>query len=538
MEEIKLVLALLLVAVVSSALAHRFRWSEPIVMVLVGMLLSLMPGFHRVHLAPNLMFLVFLPPMLYLNAWRTSWRDLKDNAKAMFLMAVGLVIVTTAAVSVMAHYLIPTLTLAGAMVLGAVVSPPDAIAATAVTEKLSVPRRIVTLLEGESLLNDATALVLFSFAVTASITGTFSLDQTLMRFLTVSVGGIALGLSVGMFMSFIRHRINDTPVEIALSLLSPYAAYLPAEMLHLSGVLSVVTAGLYMGWRSPTMMTSYTRLEAQAVWRMLMFLLNGVVFLLTGLQLPVVLEALQAYPLAMLVAYSVSLIATVIVVRIIYVFFWTYVPPSLGFSITGKRSDPNPPWQNVFIVAWSGMRGAISIAAALSLPIVMASGEGFPNRNLIIFLTFAVILGTLVFQGLTLPWIIRWLNVEDDNCYQCDELEARIRAVEGAMSKLDGLLQDEDAIENAQHLDQIRNHYQSRLDHYHQIPEEGSASISDFNRLHQLHLRVLEIERQELLALRNRGEIKEDVLANIQRDLDIQELQLRQRLMISSMATA
>lgn len=534
MADIHTLILLLLVVAGCGVIAHRFQFPEPILLVVTGMLLSFLPGIHHVVLEPEFIFLVFLPPLLYVNAFNTSWRDLKDNTRIMFLMAVGLVLVSTVAVGWVASELIGTLTLAAAFALGAIVSPPDAVAASAITEKLSVPRRVVTILDGESLLNDATALVLLSFAVTAVTSGTFSMEDALLRFVIVSIGGVAVGLGMGWLLSWVRHRVNDAPIEITLSLLSPYAAYLPAEWLHVSGVLACVTTGLYVGWKGPRMMSSYTRLESQAVWRMVTFLLNGLIFLITGLQLPVVLQGLQDYTPLALTGYALGIIATAILVRLVYVFITAYLPTYLFKSIRDR--DPYPPWQSVFIVAWSGMRGVVSLAAAMALPTVTLAGAPFPGRELIIFLTFSMILGTLVFQGLTLPLIIKALNVGNNDCIQCDELEARLRATKAALNKLDAIAQHEETLPTqAEALDALRGHYQQRLEHYNAFPtEDGESVLNQYKELPRLHLNLLSVEREILIDLRNQGELKEEVMQTIQRDLDLQELQLRQQLMVGT----
>ena len=314
------------------------------------------------------MFLIFLPPLLYPAALMTSWRDFRANIRPIMLLAIGLVLFTTISVGYVAHYFIPLLPLAGAFALGAIISPPDAVAATAVTERLRVPQRIVSIIEGESLVNDATALVAFAFAVEALNTGTFSLAQAALRFVIVSIGGIAIGLGVGWIASQVQRRLDDPPVQITISILTPFAAYLSATQVNVSGVLAVVSAGLFLGWRAPEIINSRMRLQAYPVWEMIVFLLNGVVFILIGLQLPEVLQVLssKSLPPGHLLGYAALISALVIVVRFIWVFAATYLPRWLSKSLRAR--DPAPSWRQVTIVAWTGMRGVVSLAAAMALP--------------------------------------------------------------------------------------------------------------------------------------------------------------------------
>src|SRR6267154_3568893 len=380
----------LLVAVAVLALvARKLTVPYPILFVIGGLLLGLIPKLPKVRLDPELVFLFFLPPLLFPAALFTSWRDFRVNLRPISLLAIGLVLFTTVAVALLAHYFME-LPLAAGFVLGAIISPPDAIAATAIADRLKVPRRIVTILEGESLVNDATALVAYRFAVVAVVTGSFSLAHAGGQFFIVGIGGILIGLAVGWLAEQFHKRVDDAPIEITVSLLTPFVAYLAAERLGVSGVLAVVAAGLYLGWRMPELLTFKTRLQGGPVWEMVEFLLNGFVFILIGLQLPAVLGALSgnSSPIHRLVWYALLISLTVILIRIIWVFPATYLP-RLIFKKMCKH-DPYPNWRHVTIVSWTGMRGVVSLAAALALP------DNFPVRDLILFLTFMVILATLV----------------------------------------------------------------------------------------------------------------------------------------------
>src|SRR4051812_10166481 len=390
LQTIEEILGILAAVAALALLSRKLPIPYPIILVLGGLALALIPGLPRVPLNPELVFLFFLPPLLYPAAIFTSWRDFHANLRPISLLAVGLVLFTTTAVGYLAHYFIEGFPLAAGFVLGAIISPPDAIAATAIAGRLRVPRRIVTVLEGESLLNDATALVAFRFAVAAVSTGAFSLTHATAQFFYVGIGGILVGLAIGWISARIMKPIDDPPIEITLSLLTPFAAYLPAEQLHVSGVLAVVTAGLYHGWRLPELTSSRTRLQAGPVWEMIEFLLNGFIFLLIGLQLPEVLRRLAAHRLSQLLWYAAEISIAVIVVRILWVFPATYLPRLLFTSL--RQRDPYPSWRNVAIVAWTGMRGVVSLAAALALPLTLENGRPFPGRDLILFLTFVVIL--------------------------------------------------------------------------------------------------------------------------------------------------
>lgn len=332
---------------------------------------------------------------------------------------------TTTIVAYFAKYFLH-LPLASGFVLGAIISPPDAIAATAIAERLKIPRRIVTVLEGESLVNDASALVAYRLAIACVATGSFSWIQAGAEFFFIGIGGVIVGLGIGWLAEQFHRRVDDAPIEITFSLLTPFAAYLLAEHLKVSGVLAVVSAGLYLGWRAPEILSYQTRLRGGPVWEMLEFLLNGFVFILIGLQLPEILQALSRdqLPPRILIGYAMVITFAIIVIRMVWVFPATYLPRFLSKNL--RRRDPYPKWQHVAIVGWTGMRGVVSLAAALALPITMSNGQPFPGRDLILFLTFVVIFATLVLQGLSLPALIHWLRIKDDGIIEKEEREARV----------------------------------------------------------------------------------------------------------------
>jgi CPA1 family monovalent cation:H+ antiporter len=517
---------LLLAVAVLALLARRFHIPYPIFFVIGGLLIGWIPGLPRVKLDPDLVFLFFLPPLLYPAALFTSWRDFRANLRPISLLAIGLVLFTSVLVAGLAHYLFH-LPLAVGFVLGAIISPPDAVAATAIAERLSVPRRIVTILEGESLVNDATALVAYRFAVAAVTTGSFSLVQAGGEFLLIGIGGIVVGLAAGWLAAWFHTRVDDAPIEITFSLLVPFAAYLAAEHLGVSGVLAVVTAGLYLGRRAPELISFRTRLRAGPVWEMVQFLLNGFVFILIGLQLPRVLRALSGhadYSSGQLVWYALTISVAVIVIRILWVFPATYLPRLLFKHIRDK--DPYPSWRHVTIVAWTGMRGVVSLAAALALPFTVGNGDPFPNRDLVLFLTFVVILATLVVQGLSLPALIRGLGIKDDGAAAREEHDARLKANQAALARLKQTAEHNPAKADAKR--RLTIEYEDRIRQLETSDAENPSSprhlfSSEYEHLSQ---ETLKVERDSILRLRNRGDISDEVLRRIQLDIDLAEARL------------
>lgn len=517
---------LLLTVAVLALVARKLSIPYPILFVIGGLVLGLVPKLPKIRLHPELVFLFFLPPLLFPAALFTSWRDFRENLRPISLLAVGLVLFTTAAVAGLAYYFMG-LPLAAGFVLGAIISPPDAIAATAIAEHLRIPRRIVTILEGESLVNDATALVAYRFAVVAVVTGSFSLADAGLQFLLVGAGGIVLGLAIGWLAEQFHRRVDDAPIEITVSLLTPFVAYLLAERLEVSGVLSVVTAGLYLGRRMPELLTFKTRLQGGPVWEMVEFLLNGFVFILIGLQLPEVLSALSdnSIPFPKLAWYAFLISLAVILIRILWVFPATYLPGLIFTKVC--RHDRFPKWQHVAIVSWTGMRGVVSLAAALALPLATADGKPFPGRDLILFLTFVVILVTLVVQGLSLPPLIRWLGIKDDGLMEKEERQARLKANQAALTQLNELKERDPAKLDA--LQRLRIEYE---DHIRQVegaePESAGTPLRRFSSEYERLSRVALLqERQTILALRNDSVINDEVLRRIQRDIDLAEARLQ-----------
>jgi CPA1 family monovalent cation:H+ antiporter len=519
-EPVVLLLVLMAVLVI---VAQKSAIPYPVLLVLGGLSLSFVPILPVIRLDPNLVLFFFLPPLLYPAALFTSWRDFRRNLRSILFLAIGLVLMTTTVVAWVAHTFVAGLPWAAAFALGAIVSPPDAVAVEAILKRLRVPSRIQTVLGGESLVNDATALVAYQFAVVAMVTGTFSLGEASLRFVLVGLGGVGLGLLVGLIMRWVQGRLDDPPVQITISLLTPFTAYLLAERLEVSGVLAVVSAGMYLGWHS-TALSARTRLQALAFWEMVAFFLNGFLFIMIGLQLPGILQKLNHEPLSRLTTYGLLISATVILVRIFWVFPATYLPRWLSPKMRAR--DPIPPWQHSVLIAWAGMRGVVSLAAAFALPILINNRLPFPGRSYILFLTFCVILATLVFQGLTLPILIRKLGLKDDGLIDNEEREARLKANEAAVNYIEQKALEENFPEDV--MARVRAEYCDRIEQLHACCQEsgnpgGEIATPIYQRLQH---GALQIERQTIIALRNSHAINDEALRRIQRDLDLAEARL------------
>jgi monovalent cation/hydrogen antiporter len=501
----ELVLLALLAAVTAlTALAPVLRVPYPILLVIGGLALGFIPGVPNLTLPPELVLVGILPPLLYSAAFFTGLRDLRANVRPIGLLAVGLVLATMLGVAVVAHAA-TGLSWSASFVLGAIVAPTDPIAATAIARRFGVPRRIVTIVEGESLVNDSTALVLYASAVTAVLTGAFSFSEASLDFVLSVIGGIAVGLGVGWLVAQIRIRLDNIPAEILISLLSGYLAYIPAQALGVSGILAAVTIGVYLGWRSPELSTPAMRLQGFAVWETLIFVVNALLFALIGMQLQPILDGLGDRSAVDLIADALVVAIAVMVIRIVWVL------------ATGPRPA---------LVGWMGMRGAVSLAAALALPLETDAGAPFPGRGLIIFLAFAVILGTLVVQGLTLPAVIRRFDLEDDELEAKEDTKARIHAADAALARLEELL-DEDWVrpETAERLrglyDFRRSRFQARFD-----GEDDGAIEQQSTDYQRLRRELLEAERAAVVALRRAGRISDDVMRRVERDLDLEDSRL------------
>ncbi len=415
MAHFETVIFILAILIGLSAIAHKIKLPYPVLLVTTGVLIGFMPFLPNLALDPNVALVIFLPPLLYEAASKTAWQEFTRSIRPITTLAVTLVFFTASAVAVAAHYVIPHFSWPMAFVLGAIVSPPDAVAANSIIKGLGLNKRVVAILEGESLLNDASALIAYRYAVAAVMTGHFVLWEASLQFLLVAGGGLLIGGVLGWLVATVLSRIDSSTTQTGLILLAPYVAYLAAEHAHTSGILAVVSAGLLITRRAPEVFSPQARLESRAVWDTLIFLLEGMVFILIGLQLPAIVADLRGYTTEELVLYSVTISVVTILIRILWVFFSTYYPRLLGWS-TASGSDVDErsnaiDWRNVLIVAWTGTRGVISLATALALPLTLRSGQLFPQRPLILFLSFVVILVTLVLQGMTLPLLIRLLGI-------------------------------------------------------------------------------------------------------------------------------
>lgn len=524
-HEIEIVLGLLFVVAVLAVVAQRLKIPYPILLVIGGLVLGFIPGLPKVELEPELVFALFLPPILTSAAWYTSWRDFQFNLRPILLLAIGLVLVTTTAVAMVAHLAIAGLSLPTGFVLGAIVSPPDAVAATAITQRLKVPRRVVTVLEGESLINDATGLVAYRFGVAAVVTGMFSFWEASLRFFLMGIGGVLVGLALGWVVVWIHRHIDDSLVEITTSILMSFFSYLLAERLGVSGVLAAVTIGLYHRRYSPEVLSPTTRIQTVAVWDIIVFLLNGLIFILIGLQLRTILEENSEYSLPTLIWYGVLISAVVIGVRLLWVFPAAYIPRMLSRSL--RERDPYPNWQAILLIGWTGMRGIVSLAAALALPLVTANGTPFPQRDLILFLTFSVILFTLVLQGLTLPLLIRKLKIVEDGNIEREEMEGRLRAAEAALDRLDEISTRNNALAGSEMVEWLRTKYNERIRRISACCVAiDRGSYDQLVAFRNLQHEVIAAERRTAIRLRNQGEINDEVLHRIERDLDLEETRL------------
>ena len=486
------------------ALVPKLRIPYPILLVLGGLALGFVPGLPEIDLPPDLVLVGVLPPLLYGAAFFTSLRDLRANVRPVGLLAVGLVLLTIVVVAVVAHAIVPGLPWAAAFVLGAVVSPTDPIAATAIMHRLGVPRRIVNIVEGESLVNDGTALVAYRFAVVAAVSGSFSLWEAGISFVFNVAGGIAVGLGVGWLVRQVRRRLDFPAAEVTVSLLTGYFAYIPAELLGVSAVIAAVTVGVYMGWFTPELTTAEVRLMGDSAWEIVTFMLNALLFTLIGLQLPGILDELDAYSTTDLLWWGVAVWLTVVLVRALWVYPAAWLPRRLFRRI--RERDPMPSKEWLALISWAGMRGGVSLAAALAIPLTTDAGEPFPGRSVILFLTFAVIFGTLVVQGLTLPAVIRLLRLEDESEAAARELaQARIRAAEAALVRLEELTGEDWVREDT--ADRIRRTYdfrQSRFAAWLDGEDDGSIESRslDFQRLRR---ELLAAERAAVHELRRAG---------------------------------
>lgn len=517
MDALVAVLGLLLIVALLFEVAERLGVPYPVLLVLGGLVLAAVPGLPRLRLEPELVLLVFLPPLLLSAAFETPLRDLRANLWPIGRLSIGLVVFTIVVVAVVAQAAIPGLGWAAAFTLGAIVSATDPIAATTVFRRLGVPKRVVTVLEGEGLLNDATALVAYRTAVVAAVAGSFVPAQALVGFVVAAAGGILLGAAVGFVFSEVLRRLENPPVEVAITLVLPYAAYLPADQLGLSGVLAAVAAGLVVGRRSALISSPDTRVLGLSTWQMVTFLLNGFAFILIGLELPTILEGLADQPPAELIALAVLISGTVIATRFLWVYTTRLLPGSLTRSIAA--TDPPLAERVTFLVAWSGLRGVVALAAALALP------ADFPERDLIVLLAFAVIVATLVGQGGTLPLVLRWVRFEGGPSEHDEETMARAAAYEAGLAEIGRMR--ERWPDHQPLLDRFESSLRDQDRHLAtEDPTETEERRQERLEHEAIQRGVIAAQRLAVIDLRDRGEINDHVLRTIERELDLEEIRM------------
>jgi len=515
---------MLLIAVAGALriLAQKWGVPHPSLMVLGGLVLVLIPDLPQPKVSPDLLFVIFVPPLLYWSALTISLREMRTFLGPIVRLATGLVIVTMAAVAAIVHFLAPQVGWPAAFVLGAIVSPPDPVAATAVLRPLGAPRDVTTILEGEGLINDATALVAYRLAVAAVVAGSFSLWHAAGSFAVTGLGGVLVGLAAGWLIAFVRtHMSHVVVVENALSLLSPFIAFLPADALHTSGVLAVVTMGVYLGIHGPRVVAPATRLQAGAMWSMLTFLLESLIFMLVGLELPRVMVALRTHTLRELLAIVLATTLVCILVRFVWVFISIYIGGT-NDGARGSRSARH--WKKPFFVAWAGLRGADSLVIALALPLTTRSGTPFPSRDLIIFVTFGVIFVTLVLQGFSLAPLVRHLGLEDDEGEAREERVARVAMADAALDTLHELERRENIPKEV--VAKMRAEYQHRRRSAQRTHLPQSNDGFDAAAYRALRRRMHDAERAELLRLTETGKIGGDVMRHVQREQDLRDLLL------------
>jgi Na+/H+ antiporter len=522
MDEIQIVLVSLLVSVVVlGTIARLVNIPYPIVLVIGGLVLGLVLGpDDTVTLDPDLVLVIFLPPLLYSSAFFANLHDIRRGIRVVTVQAVGLVLLTMCTVAVVAHEVIPGMSWAVAFVLGAIVSPTDALAPVEILRRLRVPRRLVSIIEGESLLNDGTALVAYNTALKA-VTAGFVFWHAAGEFFVNVAGGIAIGLAAGIVLVEIRRRINDIPTEVTISLLSGYAGYLPAEAAGASGVLGAVTAGIVLGWKAPEISTASMRLTGYAVWEIVTFLLNALLFVLIGLQLPTILAALNE-PWLTLLGWAVAVSGAVILTRLLFNELFTRFIRFVDRREVQRQRRAS--WRMRLVGGWCGIRGAVSLAAALALD------PGFPQRDIVLFLTFAVIFATLVLQGLTLPVLIKALGIEDDGEDEREELIGRRAAVDAALERIGELgAQEWTRDETAERMRLMYEYRQRRFAvRAGEVADgDGLDAFETRSKRYQKMVRsVLTAQRQRLVELRNHGDISNEVMHRLERELDLEDERL------------
>jgi len=544
MENFKVIIFILAVLISLSALIDKLKLPYPVLLVLVGLIIGFVPVLPDLALDPDVVFLVFLPPLLYDAASRTSWLDFKANIRSISTLGISLVFFTTIIVAITAFYFIPAFSWPLAFLLGAIISPPDAVAASGIIKGLGLNKKVISILEGESLVNDASALIAYRYALAASITGSFVFWQAGLQFLLVTGGGIIVGLLVGYVLIFIHKRIHNYPiVETSLTLLTPFLSYLLAEQVHTSGILAVVSTGLFISWRSPEIFSYETRIQSRVVWDTLIFLLNGFIFILIGLQLPGILKQLPEYKISTLIGYGLLISVATILVRILWVFasaslsrlFRPKNKAGNSSSVNTTEIEQDDTWKNVVIVAWTGTRGVISMAAALALPLTLQNGKIFSQRPLILFLCFVVIFVTLVVQGFSLPLLIRLLKVKPSVNEDKEEKELQLYLDQSTIHFID---YEFDPKPEPGVLKELKIKYEQSTvklvkeigTHTRNERKQVQLPVRSLTPLQEAQKEVGRFQRELLLKLHKDGNFSDTAIRNVERDMDIDELKFNQLL--------
>lgn len=541
MQNFKIIIFILAVLISLSAVIDKLKLPNPVFLVLVGLIIGFVPVLPGLVMDPNVVFLVFLPPLLYDAAFRTSWHDFKSNIRPISALGISLVFFTTVAIAVTAHYFIPMFTWPLAFLMGAIISPPDAAAASGIIKGLGLNKHVISILEGESLVNDSSALIAYRFALAAAITGSFLFWQAGLQFLLVTGGGILIGLLVGYVLIVIHKKINNySIVESSLTLLTPFISYLAAEQVHTSGILAVVSTGLLLSWRSQEIFSYQTRMRTKVIWETLLFLLNGFIFILIGLQLPVILKQLTNYKLSSLIGYGLIISLVTILVRMIWVFAGAY---SFRFFNRRKKrhldalpdKDQYGDWKNVLIVAWTGTRGVISMASALALPLTLYNGNAFPQRHLIIFVCFVVIFVTLVVQGFSLPLLIRLLHVKPSINEDKEEKELQLYVVNSTLHFIDyefyPLPEERIRIELIKKYELVAIKLVKEIStHTRNEKAEEQLPVRMLTAMQKAQIEIGRFQRKLLLQLHKDGRFSDNAIKQVERDMDIDELKLNQLL--------
>lgn len=529
-EHLLIILSLLFAVFILFMLAQKLKIAYPIFLVIAGLGISFVPGIPPVEIEPEMIFLLFLPPLLYEAAWYTSWNDFWKWRRPISMLAFGLVFLTSVIIAYASAAMIPGFTLALGFLLGGIISPPDAVAASSVLKYVKIPQRIVTVLEGESLINDASSLIVFRFALAAVISGQFSMNVAVGQFFLVSGMGIVVGLVIAHLMYAVHRFLPTTPsMDAALTLMSPYIMYIAAEEFHFSGVMAVVSGGLFLSYRSHEIFsTASSRLQTIDVWSTLGFILNGLVFILIGLELPVIMHNIEDYSIAEAIKYGLIISLITIVIRMVYTQLGSYMPVWFGNRVRMDRK--NPLWKVPLVIGWAGMRGVVSLASALSVPLLMANGAPFPHRNLILFITFIVILVTLVFQGLTLPLLIKWLKLNDTEDFApAEEQEAalNLRLMEVALKRLN----ENYALEIKEN--ELVGFLKAQLENDHTLLGQRLASLccvdTDREEIELYNRVLLDIYAQQRIALhhiRHEKVYSEEEIRKKQSEIDFDEAKI------------